>query len=67
MVINEALARAAFRERDPIGRVIIPGYDSMDPMTIVGVVGDVWLENRSRKSICRTSNTSTTARRYLSS
>jgi hypothetical protein len=41
VVINEALASAAFRERDPIGRVIIAGYDSMDPMTIVGVVGDV--------------------------
>jgi predicted permease len=40
-IINEALARAAFHERDPIGRVIIAGYDSMDPMTIVGVVGDV--------------------------
>jgi hypothetical protein len=36
VVINEALARAAFRERDPIGLVIIAGYDSMDPMTIVG-------------------------------
>jgi predicted permease len=41
VIINEALARAAFRERDPIGRVIIAGYDSTDPMTIVGVVGDV--------------------------
>jgi predicted permease len=41
VILNEALARAAFRERDPIGRVIIAGYDSMDPMTIVGVVGDV--------------------------
>ena len=41
VIINEALARAAFRERDPIGRVIIAGYDSLDPMTIVGVVGDV--------------------------
>ena len=43
VIINEALARAAFRERDPIGRVIIAGYDSMDPMTIVGVVGDCLL------------------------
>jgi putative ABC transport system permease protein len=39
-IINEALARAAFRGRDPIGRVLIAGYDSSDPMTIVGVVGD---------------------------
>jgi predicted permease len=40
-IVNEALARAAFGERDPIGRVIIAGYDSLEPMTIVGVVGDV--------------------------
>jgi len=40
-IINEALARAAFGARDPIGRVLIAGYDSTDPMTIVGVVGDV--------------------------
>jgi putative ABC transport system permease protein len=40
-IVNQALARVAFRGRDPIGRVIIAGYDSTDPMTIVGVVGDV--------------------------
>jgi putative ABC transport system permease protein len=40
-IINEALARAAFRGQDPIGRTIIAGYDSADPMSIVGVVGDV--------------------------
>jgi predicted permease len=40
-IVNEALARAAFRGRDPIGRVIVAGYDSTDPMTIVGVVGDI--------------------------
>jgi putative ABC transport system permease protein len=40
-IVNQALARAAFPERDPTGRVIIAGYDSTDPMTIVGVVGDV--------------------------
>ena len=39
-IVNEALARAAFRGGDPIGRVIIAGYDSTDPMTIVGVVAD---------------------------
>jgi predicted permease len=39
-IVNEALARAAFRGGDPIGRVIIAGYDSKDPMTIVGVVAD---------------------------
>jgi putative ABC transport system permease protein len=41
VIVNESLARAAFRGRDPIGRVIIAGFDSTDPMTIVGVVGDV--------------------------
>jgi putative ABC transport system permease protein len=41
VIVNEALARAAFREGDPIGRVIIAGFDSTDPMTIVGVVGDM--------------------------
>jgi putative ABC transport system permease protein len=41
VIINEALARAAFRGRDPVGRVIVAGYDSLDPMTIIGVVGDV--------------------------
>jgi len=41
VIINEALARAAFSGRNPIGRVLVAGYDSTDPMTIVGVVGDV--------------------------
>jgi predicted permease len=40
-IVNQALARAAFGGSDPIGRVIIAGYDSLEPMTIVGVVGDV--------------------------
>jgi predicted permease len=40
-IVNEALARAAFRDRDPIGRVLVGGYDSVEPMTIVGVVGDL--------------------------
>lgn len=41
VIINEALARTAFPARDPLGRVLIAGYDSSDPMTIIGVVGDV--------------------------
>jgi putative ABC transport system permease protein len=41
VIVNRALVRAAFGTRDPLGRVIIAGYDSMEPMTIVGVVGDV--------------------------
>ena len=40
-IINETIARAAFRGQDPIGRVIHCTYDSLDPMTIVGVVGNV--------------------------
>jgi putative ABC transport system permease protein len=41
VIINEALAQAAFRDRDPIGRLLFAGFDSMDPMTIVGVVGNI--------------------------
>ncbi len=41
VIVNEALARAAFRGRDPIGRTLVAGYDSTEAMTIVGVVGDV--------------------------
>ena len=40
-VINEALARKAFPNQDPIGRAIFCGMDSLNPMQIVGVVGDV--------------------------
>lgn len=40
-VINESLARQAFGNGDPLGRVIFCAWDSLEPMTIVGVVGDV--------------------------
>jgi putative ABC transport system permease protein len=40
-VISEALARKAFPGQDPLGRVIYCGMDSMKPMKIVGVVGDI--------------------------
>ena len=40
-IINEALARAAYPGRDPLGRTIFCGLDSPKPMRIVGVVGDV--------------------------
>ena len=40
-IVNEALARQAFRDDDPLGRVIFCAFDSLEPMTIVGVVGDV--------------------------
>jgi len=43
VIINHALARKTFPGRDPIGRTILCGLDfeSMKPMKIVGVVGDV--------------------------
>ncbi len=40
-IINEALARQAFPGQDPIGRRIQCGLDSLEFMTIVGVVADV--------------------------
>jgi putative ABC transport system permease protein len=40
-VINAALARQAFPNQDPIGHSIYCGLDSMNPMKIVGIVGDV--------------------------
>jgi putative ABC transport system permease protein len=40
-IINEALARTAFPGQDPIGRRIQCGLDTLEFMTIVGVVGDV--------------------------
>jgi predicted permease len=40
-IINESLARASFPDEDPIGRRIQCGLDSLEWMTIVGVVRDV--------------------------
>jgi putative ABC transport system permease protein len=40
-IINEKLARDAFPGQDPLGRVIYCGLDSMNPMKIVGVVGNI--------------------------
>ena len=40
-IINEQLARDAFPNVDPIGRTIRAGLDSLEPMTIVGIVKDV--------------------------
>ena len=41
VVINEQLARDAFPDVDPIGRTIRCGLDTLEPMTIVGIVRDV--------------------------
>jgi predicted permease len=40
-VINEALAKSAFPGQDPMGYSIYCGLDSLNPMKIVGVVGDI--------------------------
>jgi predicted permease len=49
-VINETLARKAFPGQDPIGHIIYAGLDSFDnPMTIIGVVGDVRQGGPARK------------------
>jgi predicted permease len=40
-IVNEALARQAFPNGDAIGRRIMCGLDSLEFMTIVGVVGNV--------------------------
>jgi putative ABC transport system permease protein len=40
MVINEAMARKAFADEDPIGKRLTIGYDDMT-FEIVGVVGDI--------------------------
>jgi putative ABC transport system permease protein len=41
VIVNRALVRAAFGNREALGRALVAGYDSLEPMTIVGVVGDV--------------------------
>ncbi|HYO82902.1 MAG TPA: ABC transporter permease [Bryobacteraceae bacterium] len=40
-IVNEAMVRLSFGGQDPIGRTIYCPFDNSDPMTIVGVVGDV--------------------------
>ena len=40
-IVNEALVRQSFGDRDPIGRRIQCGLDRLDFMTIVGVAADV--------------------------
>jgi len=48
VVINDALARQAFGDADPIGHRLACGLDTPTFMTIVGVVGDVRSNNPSR-------------------
>ena len=46
-VVNEALVRGRFGERDPVGAQVIPEYPGHDgsPVTIVGVVADARYNN----------------------
>jgi predicted permease len=47
-IINEALAKAAFPGQEPLGHSIYCGLDSMNPMRIVGVVGDIRQDGPAR-------------------
>jgi predicted permease len=47
-IINESLARASFPGEDPIGHRIQCGLDTLEFMTIVGVVADVRTSGPSR-------------------
>jgi predicted permease len=40
-IVNEALVKESFGGRDPMGQLIFCGLDSVNPMKIVGVVGNV--------------------------
>jgi ABC-type antimicrobial peptide transport system permease subunit len=48
VMINEQLAKDAFPDVDPIGRTLRCGLDSLDPMTIIGIVKDVRTNGPSR-------------------
>jgi putative ABC transport system permease protein len=50
-VINEALVKASFPNRDPMGHYIYCGLDSMKPMRIIGVVGNVRQYGPQRESL----------------
>jgi putative ABC transport system permease protein len=41
VVINQELAKRAFPGQNPLGHTILTGFDSLKPMTIVGVVTDI--------------------------
>ncbi len=40
-VVNDALARKAFPNDNPLGRTVFCSFDTLQGMTIIGVVGDV--------------------------
>jgi predicted permease len=41
VIVNEELAKKAFPGQSPLGRILYCGFDSMNPMTVIGVVGNV--------------------------
>ena len=47
-IVNETLVRQAFANQSAIGRTIFCTFDSLQGMTIVGVVGDVRQRGRDR-------------------
>src|SRR6185436_15864612 len=48
VMVNEQLAKDAFPGVDPIGRTLRCGLDSLEPMTIVGIVKDIRTNGPSR-------------------
>ena len=48
VMINEQLVKDAFPGVDPIGRTLRCGLDSLEPMTIIGIVKDVRTNGPSR-------------------
>jgi putative ABC transport system permease protein len=48
VMINEQLAKDSFPDVDPIGRTLRCGLDSLDPMTIIGIVKDIRTNGPSR-------------------
>ena len=50
-VVNEALARKSFPNESPLGRTIFCSFDTLEGMTIVGVVGDVHQLGPERESM----------------
>ena len=50
-VVNEALVRKSFPDQSPLGRTIYCPFDTLSPMTIIGVVGDVRQRGPERESM----------------
>src|SRR5260370_15337304 len=50
-IVNEALVRKSMTNQDPIGQTIHCPFDSLNGMTIIGVVGDVHQRGPERESM----------------